>query len=172
MFVNDKGPGGADAVLLEGKIDAGLPCISFPEIGLDGEAEILIPPFLSIEYGKETGEKVSGYPVYHIEISKKDNAQIPTLSPERKLQVLNSDIAYRYYSKWYDLRRSYSLGNYPDEEKEEYDHLRTEFLAWQTDFKNIVRTEFSDIEKRIHLPSKEKRSKFFTFLERAFGRTN
>ena len=174
MFVGDKGPGGTDAVLLEGRLGAGLPCISFPEITKEttGEAEILIPPFLSIEYGKETGEEESGYPVYHIEISKKDNAQIPTLSPERKQQVLNSDIAYRYYSKWYSLRRSYSFDSYPDGEKEEYDHLRTEFLAWQTDFKNIMRIEFSDIEKRIHLTSKEKWSKFFTFLERAFGRTN
>ncbi len=173
MFVGDKGPGGTDAVLLEGRLDAGLPCISFPEITKEttDEAEILIPPFLSIEYGKETGEEESGYPVYHIEISKKDNAQIPTLSPERKQQVLNSDIAYRYYSKWYSLRRSYSFDSYPDEEKEEYNHLRTEFLAWQADFKNILCTEFSDIEKQIQLLSDEKWSKFFTFLGRILGRT-
>lgn len=172
QFAYDKGRGGADAVLLEGRLDAGLPCISFPEITkeTDGEAEILIPPFLSIEYGKEEG-KYNGYPVYHIEISKKDDERIPALSPERKRQVLNSDIAYRYYLEWYNLRIRFPSGVCPDGEKEEYDNLRAEFLAWQADFKNILCAEFSDIEKQIQLPSDEKWSKFFAFLGRILGRT-
>ena len=46
-FVDDKGISGADAVFLDGELDAGLPCISFPEMieETTGEAEVLIPPF-------------------------------------------------------------------------------------------------------------------------------
>ncbi len=174
-FVDDKGISGADAVFLDGELDAGLPCISFPEMieETTGEAEVLIPPFLSIEYENEEGRVENHYPLYRVKISKKDNARAPRLDPERTQQVLNSDIAYRYYLKWYNLRTSYISNKYPDEEKEEYNILRDEFLAWQADFKNIMRIEFSSIEEQIYSSPDKKLGKLLLgFLRKAFGKTN
>ncbi len=171
-FVDDKGDSGADAVFLDGELDAGLPCISFPEMieETTGEAEVLIPPFLSIEYENEEGRVENYYPLYRVKISKKDNTQVPILSPERTRQVLNSDIAYRYYLKWYNLRTNYTFNNYPDEEKEEYNILRDEFLTWQADFKNIMRIKFSSIEEQIYSsPDKKWGKLLLNFFKRAFG---
>lgn len=170
-FVDDKGISGADAVFLDGELDAGLPCISFPEMieETTGEAEVLIPPFLSIEYEDEEGRVDNYYPLYRVKISKKDNARAPRLDPERTKQVLNSDIAYHYYLKWYNLRTSYTFNNYPDEEKEEYNTLRDEFLTWQADFKNIMRIEFNSIEEQIYSsPDKKLGELLLGFFERVF----
>ena len=148
---------------LNGVLGKGIPCIDFTEITGDPEAEVLLPPFLNIDY-YNTEELLGGtYPTYNVCISKK-NPNILTDEEKENMELLkqsiiNSRIPYEYYTNWYDTI-THNPSAQGDDEKSVM--LRQEFFKWQENLKKYLQLKFREIESEIDYP-KLKPTDFLTW---------
>lgn len=141
-------------ILSNGILERGTPCIDFTElIGEDGEEEVLLPPFLDINYGDNETLVYDAYPEYNVHISQ-NNSQKLSDEERGKMELLrqsitNSNIPYEYYMNWYKNMRSNPSHQGNDEESV---RLRQEFFKWQDKFKEYLQLRFREIENEINYP--------------------
>lgn len=135
-----------------GILERGAPCIDFSELeGSDCEEEILIPPFLNVNYFDNNVFVEGMYPEVEPHISKEgkpasiNKEEVETLEKA----VLDSTIPKEYYDHWYSTIRT---TNMPTGDDEESLRLKNEFFKWQSDFKKILQFRFREIEKEINHP--------------------
>ena len=140
-------------IFLNGILEKGIPCIDITEFTGDPESEVLLPPFLNIDY-YDTEELLDGaYPIYNVYISKNNPNLLTDEERENmvflKQSILNSRIPYEYYTHWY-----YTITHNPsaqgDDEKSVM--LRQEFFKWQENLKKYLQLRFREIENEIDYP--------------------
>ena len=148
-FANDKN----GVILSKGVLEKGIPCIEFSAIlGEDVEDEVLIPPFLNINYKKEVEKEEEIYPEYIVNVSK-NKIQRLTIEEKEKMGLLREAIIeakapYEYYTHWYNMRAN-PINKGDDEKSEE---LKEEFFKWQDLFKEYLQLKFREIEYEINYP--------------------
>lgn len=141
-------------ILSNGILERGTPCIDFTELkGEDGEGEVLLPPFLDINYNNNKTLVYDVYPEYNVHISP-NNVQKLSEEEREKMELLrqsvtDSNIPYEYYMNWYNKIRSI-LGHQGNDE--ESVRLRQEFFKWQDKFKEYLQFKFREIEYEINYP--------------------
>lgn len=150
-------------IFLNGILEKGIPCIDFTELTGDPESEVLLPPFLNIDY-YDTEELLEGvYPIYNVCISK-NNPNILTDEEKENMKLLkesiiDSRIPYEYYTHWYDTI-THNPSAHGDDEKSVI--LRQEFFKWQENLKKYLQLRFREIENEIDYP-KVKPTDFLTW---------
>lgn len=149
----DFAEGKKSLIFLNGILEKGIPCIDFTEFTGDSEAEVLLPPFLNIDY-YNTEELLDGvYPIYKVRISK-NNSNILTDEEKENMKLLkesiiDSRIPYEYYTHWYDTI-THNPSAHGDDEKSVM--LRQEFFKWQENLKKYLQLRFREIENEIDYP--------------------
>ena len=150
MFAADKN----GVILSNGILERGTPCIDFTELtGKDGEDEILLPPFLNINYDDNETLVYDAYPEYNVHISP-NNSQKLSEEERGKMELLRqsitgSNIPYDYYMHWYNTVMSNPSHQGDDEESV---RLKQEFFKWQDEFKEYLQLRFREIENEINYP--------------------
>ena len=150
MFARDK----KGIVLSNGILERGTPCIDFTEIaGNDGEDEVLLPPFLNINYDDNGTLAYDVYPEYNVYISHNNDKKLSEVEREKmealRESVMDSNIPEKYYMNWYNTMRSNTGHQGNDEESVK---LRQEFFKWQDEFKEYLQFRFREIENEINYP--------------------
>ena len=142
-----------NVILLNGTVEKNTPYFDFSEFTGDLESEVLIPPFLKIDYGKDEKLVDGAYKEYNVKISK---GKTHALTEEQKKamknakqSILDSDIPSRYYFHWYNevTRKPSAKGD--DEESKK---LQQEFEEWQDYLKKYLSLRFKEIENEIENP--------------------
>ena len=150
-------------IFLNGILEKGIPCIDITEFTGDPESEVLLPPFLNIDY-YDTEELLDGaYPIYNVCISK-NNPNILTDEEKENMELLkksiiDSRIPHEYYTHWYDTITHNPLAQGYDEKSV---MLRQEFFKWQENLKKYLQLRFREIENEIDYP-KLKPTDFLTW---------
>lgn len=143
--------GKKDVVFCKGTLEKGAPCIDFSKLqGKDFEEEILVPPFLNINY-ENNSLTFDNYPELNVHISKDGNpASIDEKEAESlKALVINSDAPLKYYMHWYTSVKSNPSATGDDEISVK---LREDFFRWQDNFKKYLQYRFREIENEINHP--------------------
>lgn len=139
-------------LFLKGTLKAGVPHLDTNALqcSIDGEDEILIPPFQNILY---TQSHNSDYD-YNVEISKPRISSL-TSSEINEMQnlegmVLNTDIIRRFYENWYhSITTLQSLDPM----------IVKQFQDWQKLFKKYMHLRFKKIEVEVLLNQSSKKQK-------------
>lgn len=159
----DFAEGKNNLIFLNGVLEKGIPCIDFTEFTEDLESEVLLPPFLNIDYYDTEGLIQGAYPIYNVCISR-NNSSILTDEENKNMELLkqsiiDSRIPYEYYSHWYDTI-THNPSAQGDDEKSVM--LRQEFFKWQENLKKYLQLRFREIENEIDYP-KLKPTDFLTW---------
>ena len=140
-------------VFLNSILEKGMPCIDFTELTGDIEAEVLLPPFLNINYYDTEVLLENLYPIYNIYFSKNTSNRLTNEEKEKmellKQSIIDSKIPYEYYFHWYDTI-THNPSAKGDDEKSLM--LKQEFFQWQENLKKYLKLRFREIEFEIDYP--------------------
>lgn len=146
-FFKDKN----NPILIKGLLKKGIPCIDFKKLyGFDMEEEVLLPPYLGIEYNYNGFNNMRKCDEYIVNLEKKSDSSLLEKSDMMRLRksVINSTIPEDYYRNWYNItaRAPYAKGD--DKISIE---LRKKYIEWQKNFKKYLKYRFKEIEYEIDL---------------------
>lgn len=159
----DFAKGKNNLIFINGILEKGIPCIDFTEFIGDMESEVLLPPFLNIDYYDTEKLIYDTYPIYNVGISKNNPSLLTDEEKENtetlKQSIIGSKIPHEYYTHWYDTITHNPSAQGNDERSI---ILRQEFFKWQENLKKYLELRFREIENEIDYP-KLKSTEFLTW---------